>query len=607
MTRSSADAWPAPTPARRERKRRFSFALAFGRGLLGLALVGGAAALGVVTAYRADLPPAETALAAPAAPQGLRLEDARGREYAWIGAPAARILALEEISPELRRALGAAEPRLWAGSTESAVSRALAQGFGPQRKPDDDDAPTPRFVRSLAAQWRYTQEDRLLLTLNRTAFGEGVHGFEAAAQHWFGRGAEKLDLAQAAALVGALEAPAGVDPFADSAAARLRTARALDLLAEADPAAEPEIAAARARPAHPSAAAAAGPDPVFVAWTLGQAPAELQAAGADADLRTTLDLRLQHAMDQAFESVLESAQGLDPRAEAAAVLLSRDGAVRAMAGGRRVGASGASNRAAALKRPIGVLFAPFAATASTAKGGGGAATVEALLRPGARAAEINKAALPIPYAELRKITRALGFDVEPPPGAKTAIGVRATALQTAGAFAALVNDGFATTPFGLVEALGPAETPRGPRRTIYKRQAEPLAARIRAAPEQAARLALQALGQRARLDAHARAAAPEGREILAMAAETGADVWFMGATADFICALWIGRDDGSPPAGADAALAARLWREILTESYAALPIPPRPVLNGPAPQSRFAAAAPDWRPSADWPSYGAEK
>ncbi|MDD2869848.1 transglycosylase domain-containing protein [Neomegalonema sp.] len=601
---------PARDPARRS-GGRLSFAAAFGRGLLGLGLICGAVGVGIVAAYRADLPSAARALAAPP-PQGLRLQDARGKEYVWIDAPETRVLGLQEASPDLARVLAAVEPRLWAGSVESGVSRALAQGLGavraaqPQAAREDDSQPQ-RLIRSLAAQWRYDAAERQRLMLNRALFAEGIRGFDAAGRRWFNRPAARLDLAQAAALAGALEAPAGADPFADPEAVRRRTARALDLLAEAGLASSQEISTARAFPARLSVAAPPGPDPVFISWALDQAPAEARAPGVDADLRTTLDLRLQHAMDQAFETVMEAVPGLDPRAEAAAVLLSRDGAVRAMAGGRRVGDSGVRNRATTLKRPIGLLFAPFAATASIAKDGGGAATVAALLRPGARPAEVNKAALTLPYAELRKVTRAFGFDVEPPAHGKTAMGVRATVLQVAGALATLADEGFAVTPFGVVEALGPGETPQAPRRTIFRRAPPVLGTRIRAAPDQATRLTIQALAARSQADALARRALPPGREALAMGAETGDDVWFMGATADFICVLWIGRDDGTPASGAAATLAADLWREIMTEAYAALPIPPRPAPGLRTQDSRYAAAAPDWRPSTQWPNYGADQ
>ncbi|WP_018631969.1 transglycosylase domain-containing protein [Neomegalonema perideroedes] len=596
---------PGGPPARNP-QRRLSFAAAFGRGILGLALVGGAIGVGIVAAYRADLPPAAQALAAPPQ-QGLRLQDARGKEYVWIDAPAARILGLQEASPDLARVLAAAEPRLWAGSVESGISRALAQGFGAARLPQEGDAQPYRLIRSMAAQWRYSVAERQKLMLNRALFAEGVQGFDAAGRHWFNRSADQLDLAQAAALAGALEAPADADPFADPEALRARTGRALDLVAEAGLATSQEIAAARAYPARISPAAAPGPDPVFISWALEQAPAEIRAPGADADLRTTLDLRLQHAMDLALERALEARLGLDPRAEVSAALLSRDGAVRAMAGGRRAGESGVPNRATSLKRPIGLLFAPFAATASVAKDGGGAATIAALLRPGAAAAEVNKAALALPYAELRKVTRAFGFDVEPPAHSKTAVGVRATALQVAGALASLVDGGFAVTPFGLVEALAPGETPQAPRRTIFRRTPPAIGTRLRAAPDQATRLTLQALEARSRVDPLARRAIPAGREALVMGADTGDDVWFMGATADFICVIWIGRDDGTPASGATTALAADLWREIITETYAALPIPPRPAPGQREPDARTAAASPDWRPSTQWPNYGADQ
>jgi membrane peptidoglycan carboxypeptidase len=78
----------------------------------------------------------------------------------------------------------------------------------------------------------------------------------------------------------------------------------------------------------------------------------------DVTIRTTLDPRIQAAAEEAMAYVFESQVRAGSVAEAAIVVMSADGAVRGMVGGRQAGA-GLFNRATQAQRQTGSSFKPF--------------------------------------------------------------------------------------------------------------------------------------------------------------------------------------------------------------------------------------------------------
>ncbi len=89
------------------------------------------------------------------------------------------------------------------------------------------------------------------------------------------------------------------------------------------------------RPAQLSKAAAARAGGYFADWVMETGPAFLtQDTTEDVIMRTTLDQRMQKAAEEALKSVFETKRPEGSKAQAAIVVMSADGAVRAMVGGR---------------------------------------------------------------------------------------------------------------------------------------------------------------------------------------------------------------------------------------------------------------------------------
>ncbi len=68
--------------------------------------------------------------------------------------------------------------------------------------------------------------------MNRVYFGGGAYGIDAASRTFFGHGAERLSLGEAAIIAGLVKAPSNYSPTADVEAARGRAGVVLNSMVE---------------------------------------------------------------------------------------------------------------------------------------------------------------------------------------------------------------------------------------------------------------------------------------------------------------------------------------------------------------------------------------
>lgn len=73
------------------------------------------------------------------------------------------------------------------------------------------------LVLSVEIERRYSKDEILEMYLNSVHFGDGTFGIEDAAQHYFGKSATELDLAQSSMLIGLLPAPSIYSPISGDA------------------------------------------------------------------------------------------------------------------------------------------------------------------------------------------------------------------------------------------------------------------------------------------------------------------------------------------------------------------------------------------------------
>lgn len=426
----------------------------------------------------------------------------------------------------------------------------------------------------------FTKNEILTLYLNRVYFGAGAYGIDAASYRYFAKPARQLSVGEAAVLAGLLKAPSRYAPTRNPGDAGQRGRLVLDAMVAAKFLTPAEAARARAEPvrlASPRFAAA----PYFVDYILAEA-ADL-ARGVDADLivRTTFDPRVQEALEAGMTAGL-ALSPLPAEAQAAAVIVDRGGAVRAMIGGRDYRAS-QFNRAVSARRQPGSAFKPFVFLAAVE---GGYAPEDMVRdapievdgwKPGnfrnqyfgevtlteAMARSLNSAAVRLQESAgrnaVRQTARRAGLAVKT-HGPALALGVDAvTPLELAGAYAPFANYGYRAAPY----AIDSIRTVEG--ELVYQRPAQVVEATASArGVDMVNRMMRAAVGW-----GTGRAAAIDG---YAVAGKTGTtqesrDAWFAGHAGGLVGVVWVGRDDNRPmPEMLGGKAPATIWREAMSRA-----------------------------------------
>ncbi|MDW8098753.1 MAG: penicillin-binding protein 1C [Anaerolineae bacterium] len=225
-----------------------------------------------------------------------------------------------------------------------------------------------RKLREIWLAWRltatYTKDEILALYLNRSYFGHFAYGVEAAAQAYFGKPSDQLDLAECAMLAGLLQSPARYNPLEHPDAAKARQQVVLHLMVKDGYISPEEAAAAAAEPLHFAPSPFPIEAPHFVMYVQGLLEQELgldrlQQGGLR--VYTTLDLDLQHLAESIVQRRLRQLReqrdkppNLRVDTAALVALDPRTGEILAMVGspdyfdGR---INGAVNGALALRQP----------------------------------------------------------------------------------------------------------------------------------------------------------------------------------------------------------------------------------------------------------------
>jgi len=583
------------------------------------------------------------------------MTDMSGNVFAWRGETFGGIITAETVSPHLKNAIIATEdrrfykhfgvsPRGIAGAIRSNLQsgRSGLSGAGGSTitqqvakllclgVPFDSDQWSSeaayeadcrrgtvwRKIKELpfafALEAKFSKDEILTIYMNRAFLGAGARGFEAAAQRYFGRSANEVGPAEGALLAGLLVAPSLYAPTRNLARAQARANVVIGLMQDQGYLTDYQLAEARAYPATLSSSAEAQRGINFADWLMQSGPAFLtRDTTEDVMMRTTFDPRIQTAAEDAVAHVFDTRVRDGSEAEVAVVVMSADGAVRGMVGGRSASVGG-FNRATQAMRQTGSSFKPFLFAAALENGFEPFDIVEdaplTINIPGsgpwsprnydnefrgfvtlteALARSLNTPAVRISEAMGRERVRAVanqfGLHSDLAEGPALALGAsEANLLEMTAAYAGILNGGSAVRPYGieelrlLHESVPLFEVRSGVgERVISERSAQVLTWMM-------TQVVTNGTGGRARL---------EGRQVAAKTGTTQAarDAWFIGFTADYVTGVWMGYDDNSPLQGVTGGgLPAEIWRETMVRVHNGIPVrplpmiePQRPVLDAP--------------------------
>lgn len=459
-------------------------------------------------------------------------------------------------------------------------------------------------VLALALERKFTKDQILELYLNKVYFGGGAYGIDAASRKFFGHPATKLTLAEAAIIAGLVKAPSHYSPSADAQAAVERAQVVLGLMAETGKISKAEAAATDPREVQLAPEPKQNSVRYFTDWALPQLEVLIDETDAPLDVWTTLDLNMQRAADEAVRAnAPDGAQG-------ALVSLDRDGAVRAMVGGKDY-VSSIYNRATQAERQPGSSFKLFVYLAALEAGhkpddivvdepvtiNGWSPRNDSRRNSGpitirtAFAYSVNtiaaKLGQEVGFSTVADMARRFGITTPINTQPAMVLGTSNVRLiDMTRAYASVGNRGVAVTPYGITRVTANGQV-------IYQHEVD--TSHVLVANYVAAEMT--DLLQTAVATGTGRAA-QLGRPVAGKTGTTSSnkDGWFIGFSSGLTTGVWMGRDDAKVVPGLQGGRApARAFHDFMI----------RAVANRPVEQFDTQVTLPEYQLDPDQDAYGA--
>ncbi|MFL6850017.1 MAG: transglycosylase domain-containing protein [Sphingomicrobium sp.] len=437
-------------------------------------------------------------------------------------------------------------------------------------------------ILALAIERKFSKDQILELYLNRVYFGGGAYGIDAASRKFFGHGADRLSLGEAAIIAGLVKAPSNYSPSADVEAARSRSGVVLQTMVKngfitADTAASVDPAQVRIQETTNQNSVR-----YFTDWALPQLETLIDDSNDPIDVWTTLDPAMQVAADRSIRAnAPDGTQG-------ALVAIDRDGAVRAMVGGKDY-VSSIYNRATQAQRQPGSAFKLFVYLSALESGMKPTDTIvdEPVTIDGwtprnstrtnlgpvtlreAFSRSINtisaKIGAQVGFSTIADMARRFGITSQISTYPSMVLGTSEVRLiDMTRAFASVGNKGVGVTPYGIRRVV----TADG--RMLYQHEGDD--ERVLVAPWVAAEMT--DLLQSAVLSGTGRAA-QIGRPVAGKTGTTSSnkDGWFIGFSSGLTTGVWMGRDDARPVGGLQGGTApARAFHDFMSVAVARRPV-----------------------------------
>ncbi len=534
-----------------------------------------------------------------------------GSAVARFGEITGAVVAVKDLPPHLIQAVLAVEDRRFYhhfGIDPIGLTRAIVVNFAAGRMMQGGSTITQQLAKNLFLsperslnrkiqeallaiwlEWKYSKDDILTAYLNRVYLGAGAYGVDAAARVYYNKTAHELTLKESATIAGLLRAPSRYSPAANPALAESRAQIVLKTMVDAGFLTESQLTDLRATaPAGTAAKGGSHSGRYFADYVLDLVEDYIGADHGDIVVQTTLRPPLQRAAETALTDYVK--QGADKRVgNGAAVILSPDGAIRALVGGANYGDS-QFNRAVQAQRQPGSSFKPVVYLAALERAG---YTPDTLVEDApleianyspdnysgefagwvplreALAKSLNTVAVRLlqetGLKAAQDTARRLGLPTPASTGLSYALGTaEVSLLQLTGAYATFANGGYAVQPYAIVMIRGQDG------RLLWRRQAPQPDQVIE--PQKLAMLVdmMKGVVQFGTGTAAALADRP-------MAGKTGTsqdfrDAWFMGFTADYVGGIWMGNDDNKGMRKiTGGSLPARAWKGMMSVAELGLP------------------------------------
>jgi penicillin-binding protein 1A len=439
-----------------------------------------------------------------------------------------------------------------------------------------------KLQEAMLAFWleRHLSKDDILVEyLNRVYLGSGTYGVEAASKRYFSHSARSLSLGEAALVAGLLKAPSRYSPLSNRASSFQRMQVVLGAMLDGG------FITQQVREAEPNPVikgrSGVGGEKYFTDWVMAALPDLVDQSSGDLVVHTTYQPTAQQAATRALQDALTQWGTARDVSQGAVLVMSTQGAVRAMVGGKSYGESEYNRATTALRQP-GSAFKLFVYLTAFEAG----LSPKTMMRDSpfilenwqpqnyngefagamnleqAFARSINTIAVKLAEQANRSdvilTAQRLGITSKIIRQPSLALGTsEVRLLELTSAYGVIASGGMEVRPFGVQKVT----TRDGA--VIYERRSEPLRIVERKHVRYMQQIMTEAVqtgtGKAAQLPAQA-AAGKTGTS------QDFRDAWFIGYAGDLVTGVWVGNDDATPMKRVTGGfIPARIWRAVMQD------------------------------------------
>lgn len=428
-----------------------------------------------------------------------------------------------------------------------------------------------------------TKDEILSAYLNRVYLGGGAYGIDAAAQRYFKKAANAMNLHEAATLAALLKAPSHYSPIHAPEASARRTRLVLNAMVQEEFITQKQ--ADNAKRVHSTHSVAAPVDTYiaryFSDWVISGLDDIIGDSNEDLIIETTLDRSIQRHAETKLRKLLDIYEPSHDVSQGAVLVMDTQGAVLGMVGGKDYRDS-QFNRATQAKRQPGSAFKPVLYLTALEQGWTktsaildapfkdstynpvnfnkryyGEVSINQALTYSLNAASVRLMQQTRGPKRTIKTARKLGISSPLTPTLSLALGSSEVSLtDLTSAYAAIGNGGRSVIPYAITRISSPDEI-------IYYNRTEPPrgkqvipAAHTHTLSDMLHSVVTHGTGKQAEIesmDVHGKTGTSQDFR----------DAWFIGYTGGLVAGVWMGNDDNTPMRRiSGGGLPAQLWRSI---------------------------------------------
>lgn len=532
---------------------------------------------------------------------------ADGSEFTRYGDSKGQTLRAEDLPPYLTQAVIATEDRRFythPGIDILGITRAMIVNISKGRFAQGGSTITQQLAKNLflsherkltrkikeamLAIWleqELTKNEILSAYMNRVYLGSGTYGFEAAAQHYFGKSAKDVTLREAAVLAGLLKAPSKYSPHNSPKLAIKRSNLVLNSMVEAGYIEKEAIQKEGIVMSLPNKARNDQRTArYFTEWIINNLEKTIGAPDTDMIVQTTLDINTYRRAHSVLTNAIKNTNEMEFVSQGAVLVMQPDGAVTTMIGGYDYTQS-QFNRTTQARRPPGsafktiiylsalekgwhpddiILDVPIAEGQYQPKNFAGQYYGEVALRT-ALAKSMNTATVrlcdKVGIDNIIHKARKLGVTSDMERNLSLCLGSAGISMIEIGqVYTSIANNGYEISPYGIVNI----KTPDG--QLIYEREAPPRYERV-ISPSHVRDLS--AMLRDVITNGTGRAAI----QNFPVYGKTGTsqdyrDAWFAGFSENATVIVWLGNDNNSPMRGiTGGGLPAYIFAQIIPAAH----------------------------------------